>query len=463
MTSFPKPSSDPSSQSDPHILSGLAAIRWFRDAAPYINLHRGKTFVIMFGGEALLDAQFGRLIHDIALLQALGIRLVLVHGARPQINQMLQRLQMDTPFMQQRRITTREALPSVLAAVGAIRLQIEALLSMGVANSPMYGARIDVVSGNFVTAKPFGIHDGVDFQLTGEVRSVDHAAMRRHLDTQSIIVLGPTAPSTTGEVFNLRAEEVATAVAIALQADKLIFLGEAAGLTTPQGQLIRELTTASAILEQAEPADVDALSAEQRLQLAGAIEACQGGVARCHLLSYRDESALLQELFTRNGVGTLISDIQFEDIRQAQIGDVSGLIHLLRPLEQQGILVYRSRERLEREIGHFAVIERDGMIVACAALYPIKTADNERSAAEIACVAVHPDYRNADRGAQLLTFLQQQARQQHIGDLFVLTTQTGHWFMEQGFEQVSRDALPAARQALYNEQRNSQVYRKRLS
>lgn len=470
-------------------------IHWFRAAAPYINLHRGKTFVIMFGGEALYSDNFQHIIHDIALLHALGIHLVLVHGARPQINENLKMLGIETPFAQHRRVTTREALPAVLNAVGSIRLQIEALLSMGVVNSPMYGARIDVVSGNFVTAKPYGIREGIDFQLTGEVRTIDRAAIKRNLDNQNIILLGPTGYSNTGEVFNLRAEEVATKVAIDLHADKLIFLGQQRGFIDQHGHLVRELIPQDAIrylaatgfedFHAVHPAADDKATQvhsapkqkksktpvtisehalrETQLHLAGAVAACQHTVNRCHLLSYAQDGALLGELFTRDGAGTLVSDVRFEDVRQATIQDVGGLLGLLRPLEEQGILVYRSRERLEDEIEHFAVIERDGTIVACAALYPIPLGENEQKSAEIACVAVHPDYRKSNRGAEILAFMQQRAKQQRIKSLYLLTTHTGHWFMEQGFEKVSMDQLPAARQLLYNFQRNSDVYCKKLS
>lgn len=434
-------------------------VHWFRHAAPYINTHRGKTFVLMFGGEALLNNNFQHIIHDIALLHALGIKLVLVHGARPQINANLQQLNIETPFLLHRRITTRQSLPAVLNAVGSIRLQIEALLSMGVANSPMHGARIDVVSGNFVTAKPYGIREGVDFQLTGEVRSIDTQAMQHNLDNNNIVLLGPTGYSSTGEVFNLRAEEVATKVASDLQADKLIFLGEQQGFINQNGQLIRELTPN---LAEQYIQDTPNLSNESYLHLHGAIWACRHDVKRCHLISYQHDGALLTELFTRDGAGTLVSDLHYEAVRQATIQDVGGLINLLRPLEEQGILVYRSRERLETEIEHFAVIERDGMVLACAALYPIPTSANETAAAEIACVAVHPDYRKSNRGAQVLAFLEQKSKVLGINTLYLLTTHTGHWFMEQGFKKIDIEDLPHARQALYNFQRNSQVYYKAL-
>ncbi|AOA56972.1 amino-acid N-acetyltransferase [Acinetobacter larvae] len=436
-------------------------VHWFRHSAPYINAHRNKTMVLMFAGEAILDANFKNIIHDIALLHSLGIRLVLVYGARPQINTHLQQKGINSPFHGSHRITTRESLDCVIHAVGAIRLQIEALLSMGLANSPMHGARIDTVSGNFVTAKPYGIRDGIDFQLTGEIRNLDIEAMQQHLNHHNILLLGPIGYSTTGEIFNVLAEEVATKAAIALQADKLIFLGNQQGLMDEHGKLIRELSPQQ--LDQQIDKYRDS-NPDIALYLHNAKHACLQGIHRVHLLSYHYDGALLEELFTRDGIGTMISDAHYEDIRMAQIDDVGGLMNLLRPLEQQGILVYRSRERLENEIEQFAVIERDGTILACAALYPIPTGSGETlQSAEIACVAVHPSYRKSNRGSQILHFLEQKAAQQGIAQLFVLTTRTAHWFIEHGFHTASVDDLPAARQAMYNFQRNSMVFKKLIS
>lgn len=434
-------------------------VHWFRHSAPYINAHRNKTFVLMFDGEAVQHPNFQHIIHDIALLHSLGIRLILVHGARPQINENLQQRQIETPFHGNRRITTRESLSCVMNAVGSIRLEIEALLSMGLANSPMYGARIDVVSGNFVTAKPYGIRDGVDFQLTGEVRAIDAKAIHNHLDNHNIVVLGPTGYSTTGEVFNLLAEEVGTKTAIALKADKLIFLGKQQGLENEQGKLLREITPHQLDQHLIQYHDSQP---EFALHLQGAKDASLRGVHRVHLISYAYDGALIEELFTRDGIGTMVTDAHYEEVRMANIQDVGGLMTLLRPLEEEGILVYRSRERLENEIEQFAVIERDGMILACAALYPIPTGKDEIRSAEIACVAVHPAYRKSNRGSQILHFLEDKAQASGIQQLFVLTTRTAHWFLEHGFSRASVDDLPNARQALYNYQRNSLVFKKRI-
>ncbi|SDC19223.1 amino-acid N-acetyltransferase [Acinetobacter boissieri] len=434
-------------------------LHWFRHSAPYINAHRSKTFVILFEGAALKQDGFHHIIHDIALLHSLGIRLVLVHGAREQIDDAIAKQGIETPTYLNRRVTTREALPEVMSAVGASRLYIEALLSMGLANSPMFGAKIDVVSGNFITAKPFGIHDGIDFHLSGEVRAVDTVCINSLLEQNNIILLGPTGYSTTGEVFNLLSQEVATKTAIALNADKLIFLCHQEGLKNTAGQLLREISPHQLDEYIVHERDVDL---QLSLLLQSAKEASLNGVQRVHLLPFSYDGALIQELFTRDGMGTMITDAHYEQVRTATIHDVGGLMELLKPLEEQGILVYRSRERLEHEIDQFAVIERDGTILACAALYPMEIQQNEVRSAEIACVAVHSGYRKSNRGQQILDFLEQKAKHLGIEYIFVLTTRTAHWFLEQGFVQASVDDLPSSRQQLYNYQRNSQVFKKNV-
>lgn len=427
-----------------------AFIRWFRDSSPYIHAHRGRTFVVSFGGEAVADGQFASLAHDFALLNSLGIRLVLVHGFRPQVEERL-RLRGAAPrYKNGLRVTDAKALLCVKEAAGMVRVEIEALLSMGVANSPMAGAQVRVASGNFVVAKPLGVRDGVDFQHTGEVRRIDAEAIRDKLDQGNVVLLSPIGYSPTGEVFNLSAEGVATAAAIALQADKLLLLMEQDCLPTADGRPARQLTTreAEALL------DSDAtLPAELRAHAKAALAACAGGVSRSHLLSRRLDGVMLLELFTRDGVGTLISSVPFEDARCASINDVGGILGLIAPLEASGMLVPRTRERLEMEIDDYTVIERDGMIVGCAALH----AYPDSAMGEMACLALHPDYRGGKRGERLLALLENQSRQQNLAHLFVLTTQTEHWFRERGFAPSAVTDLPAERQALYDPHRNAKV------
>ena len=430
-------------------------VDWFRSSSPYIHAHRGRTFVIVFGGEAVADASFSNLIHDIALLHGLGVNLVLVHGARPQVEQRLKAQNVQMQYINGLRVTDDAALACVKEAVGIVRVEIEALLSMGLANSPMAGARIRVASGNFVVARPLGVRDGVDYCHTGEVRRIDTDAIRRQLETQAIALIPPLGYSPTGEVFNLCAADLGAAIATALGADKLISLVEGKGLVDSQNRLIGNIIAREAEVMLVSQKDL----AEDVVQyLRAAINACRRGVRRIHLLGRELDGVLLRELFTRDGAGTLITAEPYEETRVACIDDVGGILELLAPLEEDGKLVRRSRDLLETEINRFTVVERDGMVIACTALYPY---ENE-SLAELACLAVHPDYQNSRRGESLLQHMESRARSLGIEGLFVLTTQATHWFRERGFEALSLQKLPMEKRQLYNYRRNAKVFFKKL-
>lgn len=433
-----------------------AFVGWFRQSSPYIRAFRGRTFVLTFGGEMLTDAQFPNLVHDLALLNNLGIRLVLVHGARPQIDKQLRQLGAEIKIINGLRVTDTAALECVKQATGAVRVEIEAQLSMGLSAMPLAKCPIKVVSGNFVTAMPLGIRDGVDYLHTGEVRKIDADAVRAHLQHENIVLLSSMGYSPTGEVFNLTAEAVATEAAIQLKADKLIMLTDLDGIPQGPGKIVRELTQheAQQILEGKRK-----LKDSIRYTLKHAISACQGGVGRVHLINRHTDGALLLELFTRDGIGSLISSASFEDIRRATIDDVGGILDLITPMEQEGILVRRSRELLEIEIHYFTVLERDGLIVGCAALYPYP----DEAVGELACLAVHHDYRDEGRGEALFNYLIKQARAIGISKLFVLTTRTAHWFREREFKPANIDDLPVKKRQMYNYQRNSKVFIKDLT
>ncbi len=430
-------------------------VHWFRSAAPYIHAFRGRTFVIAFGGEVVADGKFVGLTHDLNLLASLGVRLVLVHGARPQIEAQLAQRGTRPRFVGGVRVTDEAAMDSVKQANGQLRVEIEALLSMGLPNSPMANAEIRVAGGNFVTAQPRGIMDGVDMQYTGEVRRVHADAIRKRLDGGELVLLSPLGYSPTGEIFNLTMEDVAAEAAIALGADKLVFLTEQAGIQDAGGALLRELTVSEAEAALRGGAE---LPEDARLYLPAAAKACRAAVSRVHLLSRHVDGALLLELFTHDGVGTMVARDPLERLREAKIEDVGGLLGLIEPLEADGTLVKRSRELLEMEIGRFTLLEHDNLIVGCAAIYPFAS---ER-AAELACLAVHPEYRNAGAGDRLLRHIEGKARQAGLERLFVLTTRAGHWFIERGFEQRDVSTLPQQKQALYNYQRRSQVLVKAL-
>jgi len=427
-------------------------VHWFRDSSPYIHAHRNRTFVIYFGGEALLDNSFKDLIHDFALLNSLGIRLVLVHGIRPQIDKALALRQQEAKFHQNLRITDHNALQCVKEAAGLVRVNIESLLSLGVANSPMSGAKLRVISGNFVTAKPRGVIQGIDFQFTGKVRRIDHIAIQQQLDLGNIALISPIGYSPSGDLFNLSAEQVATEVAIALQAEKLILMTEQS-CQSEKGQLIAQMTTDEAL--KFIQSNI-ALSINMRRALESAVFGCQSGVQRIHILNRTMEGALLSELFSRDGTGTLISLSPFENQRTAELNDITGILELITPLEQQGMLISRSKEHLEMHINDYRIIERDGLIIGCTALHPILNS----SAGLIACLAVHPDYRKSSRGNQLLEQLVSSAKKQGLHEVFALSTQTMHWFKERGFHEVNFTQLPPVLQASYNHLRSAKALSK---
>ncbi|MCK5724634.1 MAG: amino-acid N-acetyltransferase, partial [Gammaproteobacteria bacterium] len=276
-------------------------VRSFRNSSGYINAFRGRTFVVAFGGEMLTDEQFVPLVHDIALLNSLGIKLVLVHGARPQIESRLKERKFSSEYTNDLRVTDDNALVCVKEASSSVRADIEALLSIGLANSPVACSRISVISGNFVTAQPYGVRDGVDYMHTGEVRKIDHQAINQALENNSIVLLSPIGYSSTGEIFNLSVEDVATSAAIELKANKLIYLVDGKGITDKRKSLIRELTLddAKKLLTENKK-----LTSPVQRCLSSAVKACQNDIERTHILDRHTEGALLLEFFTRDGCGT---------------------------------------------------------------------------------------------------------------------------------------------------------------
>ena len=462
-----EPSQTPSAQS---LNRPQEFVSWFRSVAPYIHAFGGKTFVIAFGGEVVDDGQFVSLSHDLNLLASLEVRIVLVHGARPQIESRLKRANLETKLAGGLRVSDDQTMEVVKEANGSIRVEIESLLSMGLVNSPMAGSDIRVASGNFVTAKPIGVLEGVDLQHTGEVRKVDSIGMQKRLDDGEMVLLSPLGYSPTGEAFNLSLEDVAVSTAIALDADKLIFLMDSSGVHNARGELLREMTAQKAknLLQHvknnyskshmATSQETSKITEDEAYYLPAAIRACDHGVARTHLICRHTDGAILQELFTHDGIGTMVTEMPLESMRQAEIDDVGALLQLIEPLEAEGILVRRGRERLEMEIEQFYVMEHDGRVIGCAALYPFA----EEKTAEFACLAIHPSYRGGGRGDRLFHYCEEQAKEQGFKTIFCLTTRTEHWFLERGFIEKTVSDLPAEKQKIYNLQRRSKVFVKKL-
>lgn len=424
-------------------------VKWFRSTSPYINSHRGKTFVFALSGEVLAHANFPALIEDIVLLHRLGVRLVLCFGALPQIEQALVSAKLSADTIGGTLLINNQALSVASATLGDLRTRIESALSAGMREGRHQTTPLRAVSANFITAKPIGIHEGIDYEHSGRVRKIDSDGVLAQLGLANIVVLQAMAGSPSGELFLLSEHDVACAVASAINAEKLVLFSEQDGVIK-NGELLRELNLQEAIELRATQSEISLLDV--------AIAACEAGIERTQIVSYTNSSALLAELFSRDGSGTLVSLDSFETIRTANIDDISAILELIAPLESDGTLVRRSREKLEEEIAYFSVIERDTSVIACAALYPF----GETQAAELACVVTAPEYRNSGRAGRLLDYIVKAAAQKDIRELFVLTTKTAHWFIENGFAEVDKAELPNTKQALYNMQRSSKVLRRAL-
>lgn len=440
-------------------------VPWFRSVAPYIHMHRGKTFVVGMAGEAVAAGKLPHIVQDLALIQSMGVKIVLVHGFRPQVNEQLKAKGHQARYANGLRITDEVALDSAQEAAGQLRYEIEAAFSQGLPNTPMAGSTVRVISGNFITARPVGIVDGVDFQHSGLVRKVDVAGIQRTLDFGAMVLVSPFGFSPTGEAFNLAMEEVATSVAIALQADKLIFLTEVPGIRIKplegegeENPIDTELPLAAAeqvlasLPPPQKPTDIG-------FYLRHCVTACKAGVERSHIIPFSVDGSLLLEVYVHDGIGTMVVDEKLEELREATADDVGGILQLIEPFEKDGTLVKRSRTGIERDIANYTIIEHDGVIFACAALYPYP----EARTGEMAALTVSPQSQGQGDGEKILRRVEQRARAMGLESIFVLTTRTMHWFLKRGFVQVDPDWLPEARKRKYNWDRKSMVFVKRLA
>jgi amino-acid N-acetyltransferase len=429
-------------------------VQWLRSVAPYIHAFRGKTFVVAFPGELVMAGALPVLAHDLSLLHALGIKVVIVHGSRPQVEEQLGLRNVEPRYHNGLRITDAPAMECAKEAAGELRLDIEAAFSQGLPNTPMAHSAIRIISGNFVTARPIGVIDGVDLEFTGVARRIAYETIHPILSAGSLVLLSPLGFSPTGEAFNLTMEDVAVAAATALRADKLIFITETPMMTDSSGAELRELSAhqANAVLKS------NCLPADAAFYLQHAVKACNNGVARAHIVPFATDGSALLELFTHDGIGTMVTYQNLESLREATIEDVGGILKLIEPLESDGTLVKRGRELIEREIEYFSVIEHDGVIFGCAALYPFP----QEKMAEMACLTVSPEAQTQGDGERILKHMEERARAAGFAKLFVLTTRTAHWFLKRGFVHASVDDLPKDRQHMYNWQRKSLVLTKQL-
>ena len=396
---------------------------WFRASAPYIRAHRGRLFVVMLGADGLASANLRSIVHDLALLHVLGVRLTLVHGIPSDE---------DGP-------TSAAELEEAERQAGVARSRLEGMFAAGIPPSPLRNNHVPLVGGNLVTAMPRGVVDGVDHMAAGAVRKVHVDSIRALLDAGNVVVLSPLGHSSSGAAYTLRPAMLAATTAVELGADKLVMfdavprLADLSDLTTDQlADLLKEGTFPEPTTER----------------LTALLHACRGGVERGHLIGHGADGALLQELFTAEGTGTQIGSADYRVVRAATDADIGGIVELITPLEQSGALVARPRDRIEREIGNFVVAELDGALTGCCALYPLA-----EGSAELACLV-----GGEGVGERLLKAIVERARASGVRRLFALTTGASDWFAERGFTEADVPALPGSRKALYNFQRGSKVF-----
>jgi amino-acid N-acetyltransferase len=436
-------------------------VPWFRAVAPYMHAYRGKTFVVAMAGELIAAGKLNAFVQDLAILHSMGIKLVLVHGFRPQVNEQLAAKGHVSRFSHGLRITDAVALDCAQEAAGQLRFEIEAAFSQGLPNTPMANSTVRMVSGNFLTARPVGIVDGVDFMHSGVVRRVDAVAMRRAIDIGALVLLSPFGFSPTGEAFNLTMEDVATSTAIALRADKLLFLTEVPGIREHPQDAEAAIDTELALADakrMLSTLPVPTQPSDAAFYLQHCVRACEGGVERSHILPFATDGALLLEVFTHDGIGTMVVDEKLESLREATVDDVGGILQLIEPFERDGTLVRRERTEIERDIANYTVIEHDGVIFGCAALYPYP----EARTGEMAALTVSSQVQGQGDGERILKRIEQRARSMGLESIFVLSTRTMHWFIKRGFVQVDPDRLPDARKRKYNWDRRSMVLVKKL-
>lgn len=425
-------------------------IRWFRRASPYIQAHCGSTFVVCIPGEGLNEPNIDYLVQDICLLHSLGIKIVICYGAKPQIDATLANNGITSQFYEGNRVSDQNTMHYITGVSGRLRALLEAQFSVYSKSLSHHGRELSVLSGNFVVAKSMGVLQGVDMMFTGNIHRVHGKTIENLLDNNHIVLIPNIGYSSTGQAYNLSHVESGRDVALALNADKLIVLHE-----EDYAAPLREYSAKTALMT---PHD----NRGYQQKFAVVATAVDRGIKRGHLLPYTHKEGLLTELFTPIGYGTMISSSSSEVIRPATGKDIGSILNITEPLEKQGILVTRSRDYLEQTIDSFMVAEIDGTVVACVALIPYESNAGHIDTAEFSCFVVRDYYRKTGIGKRLYSEAIKTAMEQGIKTLFALTTQTAHWFVDNGWQPIPPEDLPLEKAKTYSPSRNSKIFKLKL-
>jgi amino-acid N-acetyltransferase len=431
-----------------------AVVPLLRQVSPYFLQHRNSLFVIHIEGEAIEPPGFQNLARDLILLAAVGIRIIVVFGADRQITSRLTANNITLREVSDTIVMDLECMAHIREVVGAMRLSIESNFSYVRDGAPMkMGAMTKISSGNFISAKSKGIVEGRDMMFSGDLRSLDAKGISESLDRGEIVLIPPVGFGSSGELFNLDSQTLAYEISANFQSEKLIFLHEEEGIFC-EGNIVRQMSVGKAELDLADGKIGGGLAK----YLPIGAQSCRKGVARVHFISYLSDGAILRELFTRDGVGTMLSDVPFDNLRPAMQVDVLEILELITPMQEQGILLARTYDSLLKDLDDFIVIIREDTVVATAALHQYKGTQQ----GEIACVAVHQDYRGDEFGDMLLSELELRAGSCEVSELFVLTTHAIDWFEERGYTLGAKTDLPKARLGTYSDSRNSVILTKKL-
>jgi len=423
-----------------------------REVFYYQNRFAGKTIVLKIDYPILNAPHFPQLLKDLAMLRATGIEIILIPGAREWVDAVLKEYDIESEYRNGVRVATQDSIPFIRMAAFEVANRLMTLLTAFQANS---------VIGNFIRARGIGVVDGVDFQHSGRVEKILKEPLQQILDQGMIPIFPCIGWNAAGKPYNLASNDIALAVAEALQAEKLFFVTDSDGFMESRFALPPGLVknsdgcVARLSLEEAqEVLNLNEGNPDPDLRyLALALTACRKGTERAHIVDGRMEGAILREIFSNLGVGTMIYGNDYESIRPMKTDDIGDVLRLMQPLMEEGVLIKRTEDDLIARQADFVVYSIDDVVHACGSLH-----DYGEGQGEIAAIATNPVYSHLSMGRKILSYLVEKAARTGMTRVFALTTRTVDWFEQMGFAEASLESLPARKRDTYNHVRKSRIF-----